>query len=92
MSFDLKKGSYNRLWAVLGALAYKGGQATLSELSKLSGLPRSSTEDVMKKVLDGQVPELLVKRESATFIVVRWGGLLTQEKLAEIYSTYCTNG
>ncbi|NOI31860.1 helix-turn-helix domain-containing protein [Vibrio coralliilyticus] len=92
MALDLKKGSYNRLWAVLGALAVKGGNATLSELSKLSGLPRSSTEDVMKKVLDGQVPELLVKRENATFIVISWGGFLTQDKLYEIYSTHCNNG
>jgi len=72
---DLKKGSYNRLWVVLGALDYKDGRATLQELSELTGMPRSSTEDVLK-VLDNQVPELVLIREKATFTVSEWGGVI----------------
>jgi|GEM_PF-5286135 len=44
-------GSYNRLWVVLACLAYKNGKATLKELSELAGMPRSSTEDVLKRCL-----------------------------------------
>ena len=89
---DLKKGSYNRLWVVLGALASKNGQATLSELTALSGLPRSSTEDVLKKVVEGQVPDLILVRESATFIVSEWGDFLTKKTLLKYHQKHCNNG
>ncbi|EJE4208786.1 MULTISPECIES: helix-turn-helix domain-containing protein [Vibrio] len=92
MSLDLKKGSYNRLWAVLAALAYKNGKATLKQLSDLSGLPRSSTEDVLKKVLDAQVPELVIERENATFIVVEWGEFISRKQLSEFYTKHLNNG
>lgn len=92
MSLDLKKGSYNRLWAVLAALAYKNGKATLKQLSDLSGLPRSSIEDVLKKVLDAQVPELVIERENATFIVVEWGEFICRKQLSEFYTKHLSNG
>ncbi len=88
MALDLKKGSYNRLWAVLAALKHTNGTATLKELSELSGLPRSSTEDVLKKVLDGQVPSLVVKREKATFTVIDWGSLINDDYLGNFYTKY----
>lgn len=92
MPLDLKKGSYNRLWAVLSALAYKDGEATLKELSDLSGLPRSSTEDVLKKVLDGQIPAMKLKRNSATFTIVEWGYFLNKDYLVEFYIKHLRNG
>ena len=88
-SIDLKKGSYNRLWVVLATLAYKEGNATtLKELSELSGLPRSSTEDILNKVLDGQIPGMLLKRHSATFTVIEWGTLLNKKQLLAFYKTH----
>jgi len=92
VSLDLKKGSYNRLWVVLAALAHKDGEATLKELSDLSGLPRSSTEDILKKVLDGQVPAMKVKRRNATFTVEEWGCLLDKNYLDECYTKHLSNG
>ncbi|MEZ8198449.1 helix-turn-helix domain-containing protein [Vibrio splendidus] len=92
MSLDLKKGSYNRLWAVLAALAYKDGEATLKELSDLSGLPRSSTEDILKKVLDGQVPAMKINRNNATFTIVEWGYFLNKEHLVEFFTKHLNNG
>lgn len=92
VTLDLKKGSYNRLWAVLAALAYMDGKATLKQLSDLSGLPRSSTEDVLKKVLDAQVPELVIERENATFVVVEWGTFISRIQLSEFYIKHLNNG
>ena len=89
---DLSKGSYNRLWLVLGALASKGGNATLSEITSLSGLPRSSTEDILIKVVDGQVPELILQREKSTFKVKEWGSFLPEEILRSFYLKHCNNG
>ncbi|MEI8659237.1 helix-turn-helix domain-containing protein [Vibrio sp. Hal054] len=88
MTLDMRKGSYNRLWVVLAALAHMDGKATLKELSELSGLPRSSTEDVLKKVLDGQVPELIVTRENATFSVIEWGSFLTKKPLLTFFTKH----
>ncbi|ATC60101.1 hypothetical protein EAY39_12545 [Vibrio anguillarum] len=92
VGINLKKGSYNRLWVVLAVLSHKDGKATLKELSELSGLPRSSTEDVLTKVLDGQVPELVVKRQNATYLVVEWGEFLSKQCLAEFYTKHLING
>lgn len=85
MALDLKKGSYNRLWVVLAALAYKEGKATLQELSSLCRLPRSSTEDILSKVIDGQIPDMKIERQGATFLVVEWGDFLSKEYLLEFY-------
>lgn len=89
---DLKKGSYNRLWVVLGALASKDGQATLSEITTLTGLPRSSTEDVLKKVVAGQVPDLILVRKNATFTVSEWGNFLPKKILLKYHQKHCNNG
>jgi len=89
---DVSKGSYNRLWLVLGALANNGGNATLSELTRLSGLPRSSTEDILIKVINGQVPELILRRERSTFIVIKWGSFITENSLLHFYQIHCNNG
>jgi len=70
---DLKKGSYNRLWIVLACLAFKYGKATLKELADLSGMPRSSTEYVLTKVVKDQVPELVLIREKAHLLSVNGG-------------------
>jgi hypothetical protein len=92
IELDLKKGSYNRLWIVLSVLAFKDGHATLQELADLTGMPRSSTEDVLKKVVGGQVPELVLVREKASFTVEDWGLFLTKESLLKYYNKYCNNG
>jgi len=89
---DIGKGSFNRLWLVLGALASKDGNATLSELASLTGLPRSSTEDVLKKVVNGQIPEFILQRKKATFIVKKWGGFLSEKSVLNFYQKYCCNG
>lgn len=91
-NIDISKGSYNRLWLVLGALASKGGNATLSEITRLSGLPRSSAEDILIKVINGQIPELILQREKATFIVKKWGIFLPEKNLLEFYRKHCGNG
>ncbi|HAS6026379.1 TPA: hypothetical protein I7142_18090 [Vibrio vulnificus] len=67
---DIKKGSYNRLRIVLAALAKCKGSVSLKELCDVSGLPRCSTEDILEKVLSGEVATLRVKREQATFTAV----------------------
>jgi hypothetical protein len=89
---DLKKGSYNRLWFVLSALAFKNGSATLKELTDLTGMPRSSTEDVLTKIVNGQVPELILFREKATFTVGEWGSFLSKKNLLNYYDKHCNNG
>ena len=89
---DLSKGSYNRLWLVLGTLASKGGNATLSELTRMSGLPRSSTEDILIKIVDGQVPELILQRDKSTFKVKEWGSFLPEQSLLSFYQKHCNNG
>ena len=90
MSF--KKGSYDRLWIVLGALAFKEGKATLKELSDLVNMPRSTTEDILNKVLDNQVPELIIVREQATFTIESWGLFLSKKKLLDYYNKTINNG
>ncbi len=85
MKVNLEKGNCNRLWLVLGILASKNGEATLSELSSLSGFPRSSTENLLKKIIDGQIPQLILVRQQATFTVKQWGDFLPKKTLINHY-------
>ncbi|WP_446320932.1 helix-turn-helix domain-containing protein [Vibrio vulnificus] len=58
---------------MLAAFAKCNGSGSLNELCDVSGLPRSSTEDILKKVLSGEVATLRVKREQGTFTAVNLG-------------------
>lgn len=85
MALAYKKGSYNRMWAVLSVLAYKKGQTTLMEVSELTGFPRSSAEDILKKILDNQVPGLVMKREGTSFTIEDWGSVVNPDCLRALF-------
>ena len=54
------------------------GEHPTLKISDLLETHKHSTEDILNKVLDGQIPGMLLKRHSATFTVIEWGTLLTK--------------
>lgn len=65
------KGSLNRVWAVLGAIEHLDN-ATVQAISEEMGFPRPSVADILKKLLDGQVPFVKVEKEGSLYRVVEW--------------------
>lgn len=86
--WDMGRGSLHRLWIALGALAASGGEASLSELVNRTRLPRSTVENALMKVINGQVPSLVIERDKTTFTVKSWGTLINKTELEQNFLEY----
>lgn len=65
------KGDLNRIWLVLGAIDSLE-RPTLVSISKAIDMPKGSVNDVIKKLLDGQVAGVTIKKTGAVYKVISW--------------------
>ncbi len=82
----LPKGDMRRVWCVLGAIESLE-RATLTTLVSALGLPKSSINDVLKKLLSGQVPGLVITKQDAVYSVSEWGEILKKNGVKKYYKT-----
>lgn len=87
----LPKGDMRRVWVVLGAIE-SIDRATLTTLVDATGLPKASINDVLKKLLAGQVPGLVIAKQGAVYTVSDWGELLKKNGVKIYYNTACKVG
>ncbi len=87
----LPKGDMRRVWCVLGAIETLE-RATLTTLVDALGLPKSSINDVLKKLLSGQLPGLIIVKTGAVYTVSDWGELLKKNGVKKYYKTACKVG
>lgn len=82
---NLDKGSYNRGFIALGALASNGGSLGRQELAECIGLPVSTLADLMKKFMVGHIHGLEVTLEGGVYNVESWSFLVPQKELKKMY-------
>ena len=81
----LSKGNLNRIWVVLGAIEALESP-TLLNISNAVGMPRPSVNDVLKKLLDGQVAGVMVKKKNKEYVVVEW--LDFKDEVSKVYKKH----
>ncbi len=88
---QLPKGDMRRVWYILGAIE-SIDCATLTTLVNATGLPKSSINDVLKKLQAGQVPGLVLVKSEAVYSVAKWGDILKKTGVIDYYKTACKVG
>ena len=77
------KGNLNRIWVVLGALDSLE-KTTLVNITKACGMPKASVNDVLIKLIDGQVAGVKVEKIGKEYHIAEWTNF--RKKINEIYS------
>lgn len=67
---DLSKGSPNRMYFVLGALAKNNNAMSQKQLAQETGFPISSVVDLIKKI--NKVYGMKIDNENGTYVIADW--------------------
>ncbi|WP_299006949.1 hypothetical protein [uncultured Shewanella sp.] len=78
-----QKGNLNRIWLVLGALDALE-HPTLLNISNAIGMPKPSVNDILKKLLDGQVAGVIVKKIGTEYKIIEWNDF--RQEINKIYT------
>ena len=81
---DFKKGDMRRMWFILGAVATQD-QPTLTTLVRETGMPKASVNDLLNKVIDGQIPTLKMTKQDAVYVVEDWGDLVNKNSVISFF-------
>ena len=81
-----RKGDMRRIWFILGAIA-KIERATLTTLVKETGMPKASINDVLNKLMEGQIPTLKISKHDAVYEIEDWGDLVNESAVISFYKT-----
>lgn len=73
----------NKLWIVLGAIV-ELKPATLKTIHEATGLPQSTINDILKKLVDGQVAGVVVTKNAAEYEIDSWPDF--REKVIYLYN------
>ncbi len=76
------KGNLNRVWLVLGALDALE-KPTLINITNAIGMPKASVNDVLKKLVDGQVAGVTVEKVNSEYKITEW--LNVRKEIKKIY-------
>lgn len=87
---QFKKGDMRRVWFALGAVAAID-RPTLTTVVKATGLPKASVSDLLNKVIEGQIPELEMKKTGAVYSIERWGELINEKAVVSFFNA-CSVG
>ena len=68
------KGNLNRVWLVLGALDALE-KPTLVNITNAIGMPKASVNDVLIKLIDGQVAGVTVEKVNTEYKIIEWVSL-----------------
>lgn len=85
MSEDFKKGDLRRLWFVLGAVA-KLDRATLTTIVNATGMPKATVNDLLIKIMDGQIPTLELKKVGPVYSIEHWGELVNKKGVISYFN------
>ncbi|MBQ1784173.1 MAG: helix-turn-helix domain-containing protein [Gammaproteobacteria bacterium] len=88
MVHDVPRGDLRRLWLTLGALAARGGKATLLELVADTGMPKPTVSDMLVKLVAGQVVDVAVEKEGALYRVHDWGRVVSPSGIQQWLKDY----
>jgi hypothetical protein len=80
---DLSKGSPNRIYLVLGALANNQTPMSQKELSKVTGFPISSVVDLIKKI--NIIHGMRVVNEDGSYLVEHWSPIYNPKNLIKLF-------
>ena len=73
------KGNLNRIWLVLGALDALE-KPTLVNITNAIGMPKASVNDVLIKLVDGQVAGVTVEKVKTEYKIIEWVNLKKEVK------------
>lgn len=73
------KGNLNRIWLVLGALDALE-KPTLVNITNAIGMPKASVNDVLIKLVDGQVAGVTVEKVNTEYKIIEWVNLKKEVK------------
>lgn len=76
------KGNLNRIWLVLGALDALE-KPTLVNITNAIGMPKASVNDILIKLVDGQVAGVTVEKVNAEYKIIEW--LNIRKEVKQIY-------
>jgi hypothetical protein len=65
------KGDLNRIWLILGALDSLE-KPTLINITNATGMPKASVNDVLKKLVCGQIAGVTVEKIEAEYKITEW--------------------
>lgn len=67
-----QRGDLNRIWLVIGAIDNLENP-TLVNIVKATSMPKPTVNDILKKLMNGQVPSITVEKEEAKYSISKWG-------------------
>ena len=76
------KGNLNRIWLVLGALDALD-KPTLVNITSAIGMPKASVNDVLIKLIEGQVAGVTVEKINTEYKIIEW--LSLKKEVKKIY-------
>ena len=82
---EFKKGDMRRTWFVLGAVA-KIDRPTLTTIVQATGLPKASVNDTLKKMMDNQIPGLVIEKKGAVYTVTAWGEIVKKNGVISFFN------
>jgi hypothetical protein len=85
MDTIFKKGDLRRLWFVLGAVA-ELDSATLTTIVKATGMPKASVNDLLIKIMNGQIPTLELKKVGPVYSIESWGELVKKKGVISYFN------
>jgi hypothetical protein len=77
MGIAFKKGDIRRTWFVLGAVATLE-RPTLTTIVNETGLPKATVNDALNKLIEGQMPGLVVEKIGPVYSVTSWGEIVNK--------------
>jgi hypothetical protein len=83
-----KKGNFKRICMVLGVLQ-RFESVHIVDISKLTDMPRSSVQDLLQKLIDGQVPGVKVSRQDSTYTLEEWSDF--QKAVEALFTKNCAD-
>tara|TARA_B110000196_G_C21151582_1_gene670046 strand:+ start:516 stop:779 length:264 start_codon:yes stop_codon:yes gene_type:complete len=84
------RGDLNRIWLVIGAIDNLES-ATLVNIVKATGMPKPTINDILKKLLNGQVPSVIIVKNEAIYSIKEWGDF--REEITKLFqNSTCKDG
>lgn len=83
---DFKKGDMRRVWFVLGAVAILD-KPTLTSLVRATGMPKASINDTLNKLMEGQIPGLVLVKNDAEYQIDDWGDLVNKTPVISFFNS-----
>lgn len=75
-----------RTWFILGAVAQLN-RPTLTTIVEATGLPKASVNDTLNKVMDNQIPGLILEKNGAVYSIINWGEIVKKNGVIHFFNS-----